>query len=268
MIFDVSRLLCELHMYNHAFMKKLYHILVADDNAVNQTIVKRTLEHAGYTVDTVPNGAEAIDALEKIHYDLVIMDCLMPVMDGFTATRMIRASNPTRFDTQIPIIASTALASEKDRDNCFEAGMTDYVSKPFIAKSFLALVASYLDSDTDLVNEEESSLDVRTGVSDDEAQAKFHAHVLDSMSQRIVSDAELWRGELQAYVSAGDFDKLSSLAHKIRGTADIIGKKELSQLAENLETSAGAVEQEQASQLAFQLIKELQNLILEVQQDN
>lgn len=255
-------------MYNHAIMSKSYHILVADDNKVNQTIVKRTLEHAGYTVDTVRNGAEAVDALDKIHYDLVIMDCLMPVMDGFAATRMIRGANPTRFDTQIPIIASTALASEKDRENCFEAGMTDYVSKPFIAKSFLALVASYLDSDTDPVHEEKLSLVGSTAVTDDEAQATFQADVLNSMSKRIVSDAELWRRELQAFESAGDFDKLSSLAHKIRGTADIIGKKKLSQLAENLETSAGVVEQEQSRQLAFQLIEELQKLIQEVQLDN
>lgn len=268
MILNFSRLQCELPMYNHAIMSKSYHILVADDNKVNQTIVKRTLEHAGYTVDTVHNGAEAIDALDKIHYDLVIMDCLMPVMDGFAATRTIRGSSPTRFDTQIPIIASTALASEKDRIKCIEAGMTDYVSKPFIAKSFLQLVASYLDPDADLVNEEISSLDGHPAVPDDEAQASFHAHVLSSMSHRIVSDAELWRRELQAFESAGDFDKLSSLAHKIRGTADIIGKKELSQLAENLETSAGLVEQEQARKLAFQLIRELQSLIQEVQPGN
>jgi two-component system sensor histidine kinase/response regulator len=249
-------------------MRKPYHILVVDDNVVNQTIVKRTLEHAGYQVDTVRNGAEAIHALEKIYYDLVIMDCLMPVMDGFTATRIIRSSNSTRINAQIPIIASTALASEKDRVKCFEAGMTDYVSKPFCAKSFLALIASYLESGTELENEEKLPLNDHTALPDDEAQARFQAQVLSSMSQRIVSDAELWRQELRAHGSAGEFDKLSSLAHKIRGTADIIGKKELSELAENLEKSAGVVEQEQARKLAFQLIKELQNLILEVQQDN
>ena len=66
--------------------------------------------------------------------------------------------------------------------------------------------------------------------------------MLNSMSQRIVSDAELWQQELKAHGNAGEIDKLGSLAHKIRGTADIIGKKELSELAEHLETSAGVVE--------------------------
>ena len=88
------------------------------------------------------------------------------------------------------------------------------------------------------------------------------------MSQRIVCDAELWQQKLKAHGNAGEFDKLSSLAHKIRGTAGIIGKKELSELAEHLETSAGVVEQEQARKLAFQLVRELQNLILELRQDS
>jgi HPt (histidine-containing phosphotransfer) domain-containing protein len=160
------------------------------------------------------------------------------------------------------------MAREKDRDRCLEAGMTDYVSKPIIAKTFLPLIAGYLDSGADLENEQMLPLDGRAALPDDEAQARFQAHVLNSMSQRIVSDAELWQQKLKAHGNAGEFDKLSSLAHKIRGTADIIGKKELSELAEHLETSAGVVEQEQARKLAFQLVRELQNLILELRQDS
>lgn len=248
-------------------MRKPYHILVADDNVVNQTVVSRMLEGVGYQVDIVQNGAEVIQALENKGYDLVIMDCLMPGMDGFAATRIIRGSSPERFDVKIPIIATTALASERDRDKCFEAGMTDYISKPIIAKSFLALIASYLGSGAELEDEQTLPLDGHTALADDEAQAKFQADVLKSMSQRIVSDAQLWQQDLKAYGNAGEFDNLSSLAHKIRGTADIIGKKELSVLAEELETSAGGVEQEQARKLAFQLIKELQNLVLGIQRD-
>jgi len=249
-------------------MRKPYHILVADDNVVNQTVARRMLEHVGYQVDTVQNGAEVIQALEKNNYDLVVMDCMMPGMDGFTATRIIRGSSPARFDVQIPIIATTALASEKDRDKCFEAGMTDYISKPIVAKTFLALIAGDLGSGADLENEQKLPLDGRAALPDDEAQARFQAQVLNSMSQRIVSDAELWQQKLKAHGNAGEFDKLSSLAHKIRGTADIIGKKELSELAENLEMSAGVPKQEKARKLAFQLVKELQNLILELRQDS
>jgi two-component system sensor histidine kinase/response regulator len=249
-------------------MRKPYHILLADDNVVNQTVARGMLEHVGYQVDTVRDGTEVIQALEKNHYDLVVMDCLMPGMDGFTATRIIRGSSPARFDVQIPIIATTALTSERDRDKCFDAGMTDHISKPIIAKTFLALIAGYLGSGADLENEQRLPLDGRAALPEDEAQARFQAHVLNSMSQRIVSDAELWQQKLKTFGNAGEFDKLGSLAHKIRGTADIIGKKELSELAQNLETSAGVVEQEQARKLAFQLIKELQNLILELRQDS
>ncbi|MBC7690862.1 MAG: PAS domain S-box protein [Methylotenera sp.] len=120
-------------------------ILLAEDNMVNQKIAIRMLERAGYRVDAVANGLEVMDALRVAPYDLILMDCQMPEMDGYQATRMIRASQ-TLEARDIPIIAMTANAMSGDRDRCLEAGMSDYVSKPVKAADLVAVIQRALSS--------------------------------------------------------------------------------------------------------------------------
>jgi CheY-like chemotaxis protein len=102
-------------------------ILLAEDNAVNVKLALRLLERMGYGADVAGDGAEAIDALERAEYDVVLMDVQMPGLDGLDATRAIRARWPER---PIRIVAMTASAMEGDREACLAAGMDDYVSKP------------------------------------------------------------------------------------------------------------------------------------------
>ncbi len=116
-------------------------VLLAEDNIVNQKVAVRMIEKLGYRIDVVANGAEAVVALTKISYDLVLMDCQMPEMDGFEATREIRkreAKNSEVGETpaqgrdacHLPIIAMTANAMQGDREQCIDAGMDDFISKP------------------------------------------------------------------------------------------------------------------------------------------
>ncbi len=116
-------------------------ILVAEDNIINQKVAVRMFERLGHRVDVAANGLEAVEALSRIAYDLVFMDCQMPEMDGFEATREIRrreqSVSPARRRT--PIIAMTANAMQGDREVCLQAGMDDYVSKPVTSEVLAAV---------------------------------------------------------------------------------------------------------------------------------
>jgi PAS domain S-box-containing protein len=115
------------------------HILLAEDNIINQKVAQSILGKLGYKADVVANGLEAVKALEQINYDLVLMDCQMPEMDGFEATGLIRDKSSAVLNHDVPIIAMTANAMKGDRERCLEAGMTDYVAKP-VRKDELAEV--------------------------------------------------------------------------------------------------------------------------------
>ncbi len=115
--------------------KQRTRILLVEDNVINQQIALRILEKKlGYHADVAENGREALDALEKSDYDLVLMDCQMPEMDGYEATQTIRNKASSARNHRIPIIAMTANAMKGDREKCLESGMDDYVTKPVNVK--------------------------------------------------------------------------------------------------------------------------------------
>jgi PAS domain S-box-containing protein len=127
--------------------KQRARILLAEDNIINQKVALRILEKKlGYHADVVTNGKEAIDLLEKFDYDLLLMDCQMPEMDGYEATRNIRDENSPVRNHGIPIIAMTANAMKGDREKCLEAGMDDYISKPINIKRLAEVVDKNLSN--------------------------------------------------------------------------------------------------------------------------
>lgn len=106
-----------------------YTILLAEDNPINQTLLLRFLTKQGHNVKVAANGRIAVDEWEQAEYDIILMDVMMPEMDGLEATREIRAKEQTK-GGHTPILAITANAMEGDREICINAGMDDYMSKP------------------------------------------------------------------------------------------------------------------------------------------
>lgn len=121
-------------------VKRLHRILLAEDNSVNQKVALAILKKLGYCAEAVGDGAEAIAALRTVPYDLVLMDCEMPVMDGFAATAAIRDTGSGVLNPQVPVIALTAHAAEGDRNRCLAAGMNDYIPKPIQPATLAAVL--------------------------------------------------------------------------------------------------------------------------------
>jgi CheY-like chemotaxis protein/HPt (histidine-containing phosphotransfer) domain-containing protein len=128
---ELSTQKCNLSYEEHQeFERKTKRILLVEDNITNQQVALGILEKLGYRGDAAANGIEALQALERIFYDLVLMDVQMPEMDGLEATRRVRGNQSFVLDHDIPIIAMTAHAFEDDRRLCLDAGMNDFISKP------------------------------------------------------------------------------------------------------------------------------------------
>jgi two-component system sensor histidine kinase/response regulator len=119
------------------------HVLLAEDNKINQKITLARLQKLGYLADAVANGREVLEALRRAPYEFILMDCQMPEMDGYEATRIIRqweqsVEGPCSWPVPIYIIAVTAHAMEGDRQKCLAVGMSDYLSKPMRAPELQA----------------------------------------------------------------------------------------------------------------------------------
>jgi signal transduction histidine kinase/ActR/RegA family two-component response regulator len=123
-------------------------VLLAEDNEVNALVAKAYLEQFGLSVDCADNGVQALDRVTADDYDLVLMDCQMPEMDGFEATRRIRAHEKAFGLRPVPVVALTANAIRGDRERCVEAGMDDYLPKPFRSAELRAMVERHLRRDS------------------------------------------------------------------------------------------------------------------------
>lgn len=118
-----------------------HHILVVDDNTISQMVTIKMLEKMGFSAHSANNGKEAIEAIDVIDFDVVLMDCQMPEMDGFEATRILRQDKKNE---NLPIIALTANAMSSDKDECIAAGMNDYIAKPIKAPALAAMMQKYV----------------------------------------------------------------------------------------------------------------------------
>ena len=150
------------HSLSEAQTRSKPMILVVDDNPVNQKVAANMIEKLGYRVNVAANGREAVESLSRILYALIFMDCQMPEMDGFEATRVIRTQEASLQQVggkspHLPIVAMTANAMQEDREHCLAAGMDDFISKPVTKKTLEVVLNRWVPHDQDIPGESKAA---------------------------------------------------------------------------------------------------------------
>jgi PAS domain S-box-containing protein len=237
-----------------------HRILVAEDNPINQTLALAILRKLGYRADAVANGAEAVTALRTIPYDLVLMDCQMPELDGLEATRQIRAPGSGVQNPAIPVIALTAHALSGDRERCLAAGMTDYISKPIQPGALRQVLERWLPPDAHAREAAPVDFDRQELVD----RLCGDAALAEDLVRGFAGDLALLLLQLRAALDAGDVDAVGRLAHKLKGGAASVAAAAIRDNAAILERQANAADLH-AMRVAFpqleQAVARLEGLI-------
>jgi len=210
-------------------------VLLAEDNLINQEVAMTILRKNGVDVQAVKNGREAVTLLETTSFDLILMDMQMPEMDGLQAARFIRDVTSPVLDHQIPIIAMTANAMRKDQEMCMQAGMNDYISKPFNTAQLIERIIYWKNRDQTELPVSISPVPAVEPVKDeppldDDGTAsiqleELHQRLMDdrtlALSLLIKMDARLEKDldEVKQSVDAHDAEQTKSLVHKLKGSA-------------------------------------------------
>lgn len=212
------------------------HILLAEDNPVNQKVALRMLERIGFSAEVANNGVEALEALEKKQYDIVLMDMQMPEMDGLEATRRIVEKYP---EPDRPyIIALTANAMQGDRERCIAAGMDDYISKPIRMEDL------HEAFDRCPIKEQDSS----DGEGGEEGSSIVNFEVLDELIAMLGNDIDFASGLINDFIEDG-----AELLGNIRSGYEGGNAKELERAAHTLKSSSATFGAMEASQLCKEL---------------
>jgi CheY-like chemotaxis protein/HPt (histidine-containing phosphotransfer) domain-containing protein len=225
-------------------------ILLAEDNVVNQKLALRLLEQMGYRADVAANGLEAVEAIERQPYDLVLMDVQMPEMDGFEASREIARRWPA--DRRPRIVAMTANAMQGDRELCLAAGMDDYVSKPIHVEELVAALERSAGRESDPIRTGGSAASAnqsRFAADKPPRQVLDHAAIeqlrktmgtafLDELLSTFVEDSQDLVNTMRRALGEKDADSFRRAAHSLKSNAASFGAMTLSALAKDLEESA------------------------------
>ncbi|MGQ0665783.1 MAG: response regulator [Nitrospiraceae bacterium] len=237
------------HTVSEAQTRRCARVLVVEDNVVNQKVTAKMLERAGYRVDVVANGRLAVEAVARVPYALVFMDCQMPEMDGFEATRAIRRREAMGLDPaaarRIPIIAMTANSLPGDRERCLEAGMDDYVPKPVRREDLAAALARWDAGRADPSGEGPASQSEERGagvaavdpaVLTDLRQLDETGALLTTLISDFLDETPRLEEQMQAAVRRSDATGLVEAAHKLKGSSGNLGAGRMQQLCGELQT--------------------------------
>jgi len=244
-------------------------VLAVEDNDVNQKVILKHLSQLGYQSDLAANGEEALKAIEKNDYDAVLMDCQMPVRDGYSTASEIRRREQ-QSGKYVPIIAMTAHALSGDREKCLAAGMDDYISKPIRQKDLAQLLAHFTNNQTPKTsgnNTQSSKLFGKTSYKDSElvkaaiqelaegdpdfGNQLINAYVLDSIKRL---DA------LASAIENNDLETIKNTSHSIKGSSATLGAITVASLSEELERKAHSGSSQNADVLLKNINQEFSGL--------
>ena len=264
-------------------------ILIAEDNPINQKVVLHQLRSFGYDADVVGNGREVLNLLECIHYDIILMDCQMPEMDGYETTRVIRQLDSEK--SKIVIMAMTANAMKEDRDRCIDCGMDDYLSKPIrkedvaqkladwekkiFAQNVIAASAPITSEVTttaiiDNINVDTNSLDPNFNNLESlplidwtyidsiaDGSEEFKAEILQTFFESTSESL----AQLEQAIAENNYHKISQIAHSIKGASSNLGMISIAAIANDLQ-QVGKNQKEENIQEMF---KKIQSLFSQIQ---
>ncbi|PKL51141.1 MAG: hypothetical protein CVV42_00855 [Candidatus Riflebacteria bacterium HGW-Riflebacteria-2] len=236
-------------------------VLVVEDNEINQEVAKGILEMMGCRSTLASSGAVALEHLEHGKFDVVLLDCQMPEMDGFEVVRKIR-EKPEQKD--LPVIAMTAHSMPGDRERCLNSGMNDYIAKPVEARHLLAILRRYAGKETPeneltsgetpfVVETDEPVMDV---VLDSERIRRIFGHKPQSLSRLVKAAFANYTNldkQIQRQITNNDFVTAAANAHTIKGSLGNLGGNQAAELAARLEQALKNNDGEQADKIREQL---------------
>jgi PAS domain S-box-containing protein len=238
-------------------------VLVVEDNKVNQEVALRLLRKLGYQVDVAGNGSEAVKAVSNCDYAVVLMDCQMPVMDGYEATSEIRKSEEGYRHT--PIVAMTANAMEGEREKCLRAGMDDYISKPVQSDLLWEMLNKWTaDEEIHASASPNSGSGARTTIQEsldsesvrnrlNELGKEFGVELVHNLIELFVPDTETRFASIRESIMLEDWKNLHRESHGLKGSAANLGAHRLAKMAGHLEQQAGLISAREAKKTLVEM---------------
>jgi signal transduction histidine kinase/DNA-binding response OmpR family regulator len=245
--------------------KQKQRILLVEDNITNQKVALNILKKFGYNADAASNGKEAVKALEMKPYDIVLMDCQMPEMDGYEATGEIRNPESKVLDHKVPVIALTAHAMKGDREKCLEAGMDDYLCKPVNPQELCDILEKWVAKQNYSLQEETTVSDIKP-VQDIFDKASLIDRLMgdEELANKILGEfLEDVRRMITALKEALDNDDASLVqhrAHTLNGASATVGAVALQEMAHHIEVAGEAGDLDKAGSLVTKINEQLEML--------
>lgn len=242
-----------------------HHVLLAEDNLINQKVSIKILNRAGYNVTAVGSGSEVLEAIDKDKFDLILMDIQMPGVDGYAATKEIRKLNNGY--SKIPIVALTAHALVGDREKCIKAGMNDYLTKPIAANKLIDKIDTILKIDqyepepaAEVLQTEQVIFDFERLKKVTMGDAEFEEELLTSFIEDINNKLD----KMTELVNLKDIGKIMDLVHTIKGASYSVGAQQLGDEAFAIEISCKSDDIESVFERMNKIRKAFSNTKLEL----